>query len=191
MYTSLESVLNPNEVETSGIDWHMHVVDFGSPVLYLGDNEARKLFKAVFDVRSFLQWGKVLCWYDCLRNIGPIESKQCLEGWHLIGCFYRDCSGGIDIASHFFVRRLELYRAGLEKWKDDIVFPSGTQKYSVFAVPPKGYVMPREVELNPHNHAVSVISWEHVEEMGINLTTLIDTISDEEFVCAKPKKPMV
>lgn len=168
---------------TQGVRKCAHLVDLKQMNLHPGDMAVRIAFKKVFQVRSFVSWGTVLCWYDEIEGKPRPDYYQTLKDIYMVGCFYNQCDHGIDIASHFFVRKLRSLQGGLADWKFDFDFPGGVKKYSVCAVTPKDFVWEDRASRDPYNHAVSTVTWDRMVGFGVDMATLIDRISAGEFRC--------
>ena len=166
---------------TGGKDYHQHTFNPRAITLHPGDEAIRTAFKKVFGVRSFLRWPDVVCFMDTLEGGGMQNHYQSLDGVLFMGCLYDCCEGGIDIGSHFFIRKFVNCRGPLDCWRNDVVFPLGTKKFSVCAIYPEGYEVPKQGVGDPHNHAVTNFTWERMLELGVDMTTLIDRMSAPEF----------
>lgn len=176
---------------TKGVNKRAHRVDLKQVKLHPGERAIRIAFKRVFQVRTFTSWGTILCWYDEISGTPRPGYYQTLDGIYVVGCFYSDCSHGVDIASHFFVRKLVNLQGALADWKYDFDFPGGVQKYSVCAVTPDDYVWSTDAQRDPYNHAVSTVNWSRMAELGVDMTTLIDRISLSEYQCNEEFEPPV
>lgn len=175
---------------TKGVHKRAHIVDLQHVNLLPGERVMRVAFKNVFQVRTFSSWGPVLWWYDEISGEPRPGYYQQLNGVYVVGCFYSDCSHGIDIASHFFVRKLNGLRGGLMDWKYDFDFPPGVQKYSVCAVTPDDYAWEADAYCDPYNHAVSTVNWSRMAELGVDMTTLIDYMSSPQYQCDENFRPI-
>lgn len=178
---NLESIAESLRVRTSGVDWHEHILTYGEPNQPMGDYAVQVALDRVFSVKGITPGHKILCWYDVLRDVGDKSHYLLLRNVHMIGVFYKLDEHGNDEVSHFFVRKLESFHGALDKWKEDIIFPSGVRKYSVCAVFPKGFVMPEQGMRDPHNQAVTQFSWERFEQLGVSLPDILDYMTYAQF----------
>lgn len=178
---NLEAILRPAVLETSGVDWHEHKLIFNEPMQPRGDYAIQVALQKIFSIRGLDMLPPITCWYDVLRDWGDKSHYLHLKNVHMMGVLYKEGPDGSDQIMHFFIRKLDGYWGPLDRWKDDLRFPAGTRKYSVLAVFPQGFEMPPQGLRDPHNHAVTQISWERLEALGVSMPDILDYITYAGF----------
>ena len=145
-----------------------------------GDLEIQTLLRKVFNVKSFLNYPDIVCWYDVLRDAGNENHYQVMEGLHFVGALYR-MSDGVELVSHFFIRRMESVRGSYSSWIDDVKFPRGTSKYSVFLLMPEEFKETERAKSDPMNQRLTQFRYDRLGAMGVDISTIIDYMKSEEF----------
>lgn len=168
----LRSVVHPVALSTEGADYRVIEYKVRNHRQHSGALEIPKALRQIFSVRSLENVDTITCWYDVLRDWGDKSHYLHLSDVLMMGVFYR-VEDGVDVVSHFFVRKLEDYWGPLDRWKADLQFPSGVRKFSVCAILPQGFVMPERGERDPHNHAVTQFTWEQLRSLGVDVPALL------------------
>lgn len=170
----LESIIRPVEVVTKGGDFKLKKYDYRESYEIHGASEISKILRQIFDTHSARQ---ITCWSDVLNSTAPDDHYLFIPKGYFVGVFYKNTEGR-DIPTHLFVRQLKNYHGPLDKWKDDIRFPSSTRKYSICAVFPSDWTMPERALHDPHVHGVTQFKVSDFFDIGIRFDEFLDYMLD-------------
>lgn len=170
---ALERLITPAPLKTSGIEWREFRFDPNRFDLPEGEKEIAHALRTLMGVKDMSNAHDVCCWSDVLCDVGTDDFYTDFTGVYMMGVFYAEDRFGREKLTHFFLRELRNFRASLDRWKDDLAYPSGTRQYSVCAVLPNDFVMPKPGLSDPHNHAVTQITWDRAKELGADMDAIV------------------
>lgn len=168
----LSSIIRPAEVITGGDDFRIKQFIYRDSYDLYGAREIQKIMRYVFSSQAPHQ---LTCWTDILNPTAPEDHYFHIKGGYMLGVFYK-LEEGRDVPTHIFLRRLKNYYGPLDKWKDDIRFPSTTRKYSVCAVVPSTWVAPPRAINDPHVHGVVRYKVSDFYDNGIRFNDFVEYI---------------
>lgn len=170
----LSAIIRPIEVITRGRDFKLKKFIYRDSYDIFGAREIQKILRFVFSTQTPHQ---LTCWTDILDPTAPDSHYLHIKGGYLLGVFYKQ-EEGRDVPTHMFLRRLENYWGPLDKWKDDVRFPSSTRKYSICAVVPSTWVAPERLINDPHSNGMVRYKVSDFYDNGIRFNDFV------EYICS-------